>query len=265
MTGRPGLLESRTGRVLVAALLPLALLALWEGCGRLDLLPSYLIAPSAIVASTWELAASGELALHTGVTLYRALAGFAIGCVCGVFLGLLAGVSRPVERFYDPIISLTYPVPKIVVLPILIAWLGSGSASKIAVITAACFYPSFINAYYGAKGVAKLHVWSALNMGASRWQTFRKIVLPSSLPQIFAGLRIASALALIVTIAAEMSGSRNGLGFLIMTAEDSLRFDLMYAAIVAIALIGFASDRALGSARRGLLVGQATATEERRV
>ena len=91
----------------------------------------------------------------------RALAGYALGGACGIAMGLLAGIARPVERFYDPIVSLTYPVPKIVVLPILIAWLGAGDASKIAVITAAVFYPTFINALYGAKAVNHILVWSA--------------------------------------------------------------------------------------------------------
>ena len=171
-------------------------------------------------------------------------------------MGLLAGIARPVERFYEPIISLTYPVPKIVVLPVLIAWLGAGNGSKIAVITAAVFYPTFINALYGAKAVNHILVWSARNMGASRLQVFRKVVLPSALPQVLTGLRIGLALAFIVVVASEMQNSRSGLGHLIITAEDNIRFDLMYAAIVAIGLIGFAGDRLLVHLRRRVLAGQ---------
>src|SRR6185436_7326194 len=107
------------------------------------------IAPSVILATTWEMAVSGELWQHTAASLVRVVGGYVIGGAAGITMGLLAGIARPVERFYDPIVSLTYPVPKIVILPILIAWLGSGDASKIAVVTAAVFYPSFINSLYG--------------------------------------------------------------------------------------------------------------------
>ncbi len=188
------------------------MLATWELYGVLGRLPSYLIAPSAIAATTAGMLLSGELWRHTADSLLRVAGGYALGSVCGIGLGLLAGIARPVERFYEPIISLTYPVPKIVVLPVLIAWLGAGDASKIAVITAAVFYPTFINSLYGAKAVNRLHVWSARNMGASAAQTFFKVVLPSALPQVLAGLRIGLALAFIVVVASEMQNSRSGLG-----------------------------------------------------
>jgi ABC-type nitrate/sulfonate/bicarbonate transport system permease component len=252
---------SRGQRAALGLALPLTALVAWELSARFGTVPSYLIAPSVILATTWEMVLSGELWQHTQASLLRALGGYAIGGAAGIAMGLLAGIARPVERFYDPIVSLTYPVPKIVVLPILIAWLGAGDASKIAVITAAVFYPTFINALYGAKGVNKLYVWSARNMGASPLRVFAKVILPASLPSVLTGLRIGLALAFIVMVASEMANSRNGLGHLIIAAEDSMRFDLMYAAIIAIALIGFAGDRALVWLRRRALAGQAIGKE----
>jgi len=252
---------SQAQRLLLGLSLPVLALIAWELCARFMTLPSYLIAPSAIAATTWDMALSGELWRHADASLARALAGFAIGAAGGVGMGLLAGIARPVEHFYEPIVSLTYPVPKIVVLPVLVAWLGAGDASKIAVIAAGVFYPTFINALYGAKAVDRLHVWSARNMGASVVQVFFKVVLPSALPQVLAGLRIAFALSLVVVVAAEMQSSRSGLGFLIITAEDNIRFDLMYAAIIAVALAGFGGDRLLVHLRRRLLVGQMVGRE----
>ncbi len=252
---------SRARRTALGFVLPLAALAAWEISARIGEVPSYLVAPSVILATTWEMLASGELWQHTRSSLFRALGGYALGGACGVAMGLLAGIARPVERFYDPIVSLTYPVPKIVVLPILIAWLGAGDASKIAIITAAVFYPAFINSLYGAKGVNKLYVWSARNMGAGPLRVFAKVILPAALPQVLAGLRIGLALAFIVMVACEMQNSRNGLGHLIITAEDSLRFDLMYASIIAIAVLGFAGDRVLLALRRRALAGQALGKE----
>ncbi len=252
---------SRARRAALGLALPLAALVAWEISARLGDVPSYLIAPSVILASTWDMALTGELWQHTSNSLVRALGGYAIGAAAGITMGLLAGIARPVERFYDPIVSLTYPVPKIVVLPILIAWLGSGDASKIAVVTAAVFYPTFINSFYGAKGVNRIYVWSARNMGARPIAVFLKVILPASLPQVLTGLRVGLALAFIVTVAAEMQNSRNGLGFLVMTAEDSMRFDLMYAAIIAAGVIGFAGDRLLVTLRRRALAGQAIGKE----
>lgn len=252
---------SRARRTALGLVLPLAAVAAWEISARIGEVPSYLVAPSVILATTWEMLASGELWQHTQASLWRALGGYAIGGAAGVAMGLLAGIARAVERFYDPIVSLTYPVPKIVVLPILIAWLGAGDASKIAIITAAVFYPTFINALYGAKGVNRLYVWSARNMGAGPLRVFAKVILPAALPQVLAGLRIGLALAFIVMVACEMQNSRNGLGHLIITAEDSLRFDLMYASIIAIAVIGFAGDRLLLALRRRALAGQSIGKE----
>ena len=252
---------SRGRRALLGLVLPVAAIVAWELSARFGDVPSYLIAPSVILATTWEMALSGELWRHTADSLFRVIGGYAIGGAAGIAMGLLAGIARPIERFYDPIVSLTYPVPKIVILPILIAWLGSGDASKIAVVTAAVFYPSFINSLYGAKGVNRLFVWSARNMGASALQVFAKVILPAALPQVLTGLRIALALGFIVTVAAEMQNSRTGLGNLIITAEDSMRFDLMHSAIIAIALIGFAGDRLLLVLRRRALAGQTIGKE----
>ncbi len=244
------------GRAGKALLLPLALFAIWEYSAYTGSMPRYLIAPSEIVKTTVTMIATGELLTDTLHSLRRAYGGFLIGASLGVALGLLAGVSRAVAGFFDPLISLTYPVPKIAVLPILMSWLGLGDASKIAVIALGVFFPVFINAFYGTRSVSRLHVWSALNMGASRGQVFRKVVLPSAAPQVLTGLRIGLALSFIVMFAAEMVSARTGLGYLVMRAEDSLRFDLMYAAILAIGVLGFASDRILLVLRRRLLAGR---------
>lgn len=136
----------------------------------------------------------------------------------------------------SPVVFLTYPVPKIVFLPIFMLWFGIGDVSKVFVIALACFYPSFINAYYGARATPTIMVWSGLNMGAGWWQIFRNVVVPSALPLVLAGLRVSLALSYILLFAAEMMNARSGLGFLIRQSEAGLRFDLMYVAIVAVAV-----------------------------
>lgn len=236
--------------------IPLGLLVVWEVAGHFEQLPRYLVRPSVISASWWELASSGELWGHVGSSLFRQSLGFAIGATCGVLIGLLAGVLKPVEKFYEPLISLIYPVPKVAILPLIFAWFGLGSLSKIVVISISIFFPTYIAAFYGAKSVNRIHVWSALNAGARRFQVFYRIVVPSALPDIFNGLRIGLALSFVLMVTTELVVSSAGLGYMIARAEETLRFDRMYVAIVTIGVIGFCADRVLLYVRNRALVGQ---------
>jgi ABC-type nitrate/sulfonate/bicarbonate transport system permease component len=233
-----------------------AMLVLWQLASRFER-PEFVLSPLEIADHLAEALVSGDLLVHVGASLARSLPGFLLGSLAGVMLGLLAGVARSLDQLLSPVVFLTYPVPKIVFLPIIMLWMGIGDASKIVVIALACFYPCFINAYYGARATSTIMVWASLNMGARPVQVFRKVVLPSALPLIFAGLRVSLALSFILLFSAEMINARSGLGFLIRQAEASLRFDLMYVAIVAVAMLGYASDQLLLLLRRHVLAWQA--------
>ena len=231
----------------------LIVLVLWELLARINLLPDYLLEPSTILSRLYAMLVAGDLTQHILSSLYRSSMGFIIGSVLGILLGLLAGTSKFIEGFFDPLVSLTYPVPKIAILPVLMLWLGIGDNSKIVIILLATFYPTFINAYYGARSVNYLYVWAARNMGASPLKVFYKVTVPAAAPQIFAGLRVALALSFVLLFSSEMVGSRSGLGFLIIFAESNMRFDIMFAAIVVIACLGFISDRLLVVIRQHVL------------
>jgi NitT/TauT family transport system permease protein len=237
-------------------IIPVGLLCIWEIAGQWGLLPRYLVAPTEIMSTWWEMAASGELFIHIGSSMFRQTSGFVVGTTCGVFIGLLAGVFRPIEKFYEPLISLIYPVPKVAILPLIFAWFGLGSLSKIIVMSISIFFPSYIAAFYGTRAVNRIHVWSALNTGASRRQIFFRIIVPSALPDIFNGLRIGLALSFVLMVTTELVVSSSGLGFMIARAEETMRFDQMYVAIVTIGIIGFCADRLLLLARGKILVGQ---------
>ena len=232
-----------------------AALVLWQAL-YMGGAPSYVLGPLEIAHALGAALASGELYAHVGASLARSLPGFFIGSAFGVALGLAAGVSRAADEVLSPAVFLTYPVPKIVFLPIFMLWFGIGDASKILVIALACAYPAFINAYYGARSTPAILVWSGLNMGAGRTRLFLNVVVPSALPLIFAGLRVSLALSFIVMFAAEMINSRSGLGYLIRDSENSLRFDLMYVSLAAIAILGYAGDRLLRFVRHRVLAWQ---------
>ncbi len=248
-------MTARSAVRLAAPALLIALLAIWQIATRFDH-PDFILSPLEIARHFVEALWSGELLPHVSASLERSLPGFVVGSFVGVVLGLLAGVARSFDQLLSPVVFLSYPVPKIVFLPIVMLWLGIGDFSKIAVIALACFYPCFINAYYGARGTATVMVWSGLNMGAHRTQIFRKVVVPSALPLIFAGLRVSLALSFILLFSTEMINARSGLGFLIRQSESSLRFDLMYVAIVAVAALGYAGDQLLLLVRRRVLAWQ---------
>ena len=135
-------------------------------------------------------------------------------------------------------------------------------SSKIAIISFSVFFPTFIAAFYAVRSVDRILLWSARNMGASRKRVFLRVVLPATLPQVFAGVRVGLALSFIVLFAAEMIGARQGLGFLIVVGEDDVRFDIMFAGIVTIAAVGFVCDRILLGVRRRVLRGQLIGKEE---
>ena len=245
----------------LGAVIPLLALAFWEYEGLVGGLPRYLPPPSVIGRELIAMLASGELFVHIGASLFRALSGFAIGAFCGWLAGLLAGALRPVERFYEPIISLTYPVPKIAALPIVFAWFGLGNLSKIVIITVSVFYPLYIATVAGAKATPRAYIWAARNMGAPKLTIIMRVLSAAALPQVFNGLRIGLALSFVVMFVAEMVSSSEGLGYLIVFADQNERFDLVYVAILSIGVIGFAADRLLLLIRNRLLVGQLMATE----
>jgi NitT/TauT family transport system permease protein len=234
-----------------AALL-LVVLIVWQ----LSPLPEYVLSPTQIVKHFGEALASAELYENIGASLARSLPGFALGSFLGALLGLAAGTLRWFDRMLSPAVFLTYPVPKIVMLPIFMLWFGIGELSKVLIIALACFYPVFINAYYGVRQARSILVWSALNMGATKTQIFRRVVLPSAAPMIMASLRVSLALSFIVMFAAEMINARSGLGHMIRIAENSLRFDLMYVSLLAIALLGYTGDRLVRFAQSRLLAWQ---------
>jgi ABC-type nitrate/sulfonate/bicarbonate transport system permease component len=234
-----------------------ALLLLWQITASLGLLPAYLTSPLVIAREFAALAAGGDLLRHSAVSLYRSLAGLALGALAGIGIGLWAGTSRPVAGFFEPLVSLTYPVPKVAFLPVLLVWFGISDTSKIVLIALSCFYPCYIAALYGVRAVEPVWIWAAQNMGARPRRVFFKVIVPAAAGHIFGGLRVSLALAFILMLASELIGSSNrlGLGFLVLSADAGGRFDVMFAAILAIAILGFGADRLLLWLRRRLLPG----------
>lgn len=236
------------------------ILLVWELAGFSGGLPRYLIAPSAIAEAVVDLHRNGQLVPNVSVSMKRQIWGFLFGATLGSLSGLLAGVFRIAEDALDTIVSMTYPLPKIALFPIVVLWLGFSDAARILVIATSCFYPAFVNALAGTRQIDPRMLWVARNAEAGRWETFWKVVFRSSMPSVFTGVRISLALSFILTFATESIGaSREGLGFLIGEGFNNLLYDLMWAGVAVFAVLGFIADQTFSRVVGPLLRGQRVA------
>jgi len=230
---------------------PIGLLVVWQilvelGFGDRRFIPT----PSDIAVRFWQLSISGELAQNLLATLWRVAAGFVIGVVPAIAIGLLMAMFRPVWIFFDPLIAALFPIPKVALMPLLLLTFGFGDASKIALVATGVFFPVIVNAYAGAANIESIYWDVARNYGASSWVMFTRIVFFGALPMIFAGLRIAVAVAFIVLVAAEFVSTKVGIGYLIWNSWELLQVDTMFVGIVVIGLVGLAASALLREIER---------------
>ena len=227
------------------------LVVLWEIVARIGWVPVlFLPSPLGVVAEGWEMVMSGELGGHLAASLRRLLFGFAVGGGLGVIVGIVVGFFSVAEAVGTPLIAATFPVPKIALLPLLILWLGLGEPSKIAVIALGVFFPMAINTYTGVRQADALLVRAAVSFGARRWSVIRKVILPSALPMIFAGLRLGAGTALLLLVAAEMIAVESGIGFLVLHAGNIMATTKLMVGIVVLSLLGVLSHWGLNRLER---------------
>lgn len=197
----------------------------------------------AIVEAIGEDIASGDLWFHARLTLLRGATGLAIAAVAGVAVGFAMARSRLVDAALGPLLSATYPVPKLALYPVFILMLGLGGASKVTLVALECFYPIAYNAYAGARSVDERLRWLARNVGAGRLRTLRDVTFPAALPSIMTGLRIATPLMLVVIVVTELIGESRGLGFMISDARANFRAAGVFGVVVVLAVLGYLLDR----------------------
>jgi ABC-type nitrate/sulfonate/bicarbonate transport system permease component len=242
-------------------LIALMLIA-WEALARSGAVTAFMLPPlSTVVQRIWSDALSGDLAVNAGVTLYRALAGFFIAAAGGVILGMLMARSAAVRWFFDPIISVGFPMPKIAFLPIIILWLGFYDVPKITMVVFDAIFPIVTATLAGFQGVERELIWSARNMGAKEHELTWQIMLPAAFPQIMTGLQVALPIAVIVAIVTEMLMGGYGLGGAMLNASRFADSRGVFAGIVEIAVIGFALVKGMALLRRRLLLWHPEAME----
>src|SRR5215475_13177881 len=227
---------------LVRALALVGVLVMWELGTRTGWVPAlFLPSPIGVLADLIDMARTGQLWVHVAASLYRLVLGFVVGAGAGISVGVLVGFFSLAEAVGQPLIAATFPIPKIALLPLLILWLGIGEASKVAVIALGVFFPMAINTYAGVREVDPLLLRAAVAFGAGRWSVIRKVIVPSALPMIFAGLKLGAGTALLLLVAAEMIAADSGIGFLVLHAGNIMDTTKLMVGIVCLSLLGVLS------------------------
>jgi NitT/TauT family transport system permease protein len=191
--------------------------------------------PSEIAGALRIQLAQGTFWPNAGITVYETLLGLAAGSLAGMAVGLVLPQMRILSRVFEPFLMVLNGIPVIVIAPLFILWLGLGILSKIGISVYIVFFAMFIPVYTASLRLERTFVDALRVMGASSWQIFWKVVLPSALPSVYTGLKIGSGLALIGAVIGEFVASRAGLGHMILYASGTLDTPTLYLGIIALA------------------------------
>jgi len=179
------------------------------------------------------------LIVHIGVSLYRVLVSLALSLLLGVPLGLILGRNRRLDSFLAPAIYLTFPIPKVVFMPVLFVLLGIGDLSKVVLITLIVFYQVLVTTRDAARHLEEAYVLSVQSLGAGTWELYAHVYFPGCLPEILTSLRLGLGTAMAVLFLTETYATRQGIGYFIMDALSRLAYADMFAGILAMGLMGF--------------------------
>ena len=249
MTGKPWLL--RAGSLLLAA----ALLLAWEAACRVLRLPALVLPPpSAIGASLWQGIASGYFWPHLRATALELLLGVASGSALGFAAGVLLGEHAVLRRLLMPYVITSQVIPKLALAPLFVLWFGFGLTSTVVITALICFFPLMENTLTALQQVPPERLELFRMLGATRAQTLWRLKLPSGLPAILAGLRVAVVLALVGAVVGEFIGATQGLGALVIATQGTMDTARMFAVLVLIAALGLAAYQATLLLERWLLL-----------
>jgi NitT/TauT family transport system permease protein len=220
-----------------AAITLVVLIVLWQIAVVAFAIPKFLL-PSPLMIlrdliDHWDM-----LLVPTLITTYETVLGFAFSVLIGVPIAVALTSSKTIERAFYPLIVASQAVPKVSVAPLFLIWLGYGLRPKIVIVILVTFFPIVINSVVGLKSLSVQMHNLARSMGSTSWQIFWRFQLPNALPGIFAGLKVASVLAIIGAIVAEFVGADTGLGYVIMVATGNIDIARQFSAIVLLSAIG---------------------------
>ena len=224
---------------------------LWVDAGWVD--PFVLPALSEVLKRTWAELVHGDLIYQSALTIYRTLLGFLITAVLGIAIGTAMARNAVARWFFDPIVSVGFPMPKISLIPIFILWFGAYESPKLIMIVIGSVFPVISATFLATSTIDRYLVWSARNLGTGEQRMLWKVVIPAAMPQILSGLQIAFPLSLILAVVSEMLTTGGGLGNYMILATRFSDSPKLFVGILAIGVIGYATTRGLLHLRRWLL------------
>ena len=209
----------------------------WKGLATL-LTSAVLPQPEAALLAFWQAMGTGTFWANMGASLYRASAGMILAWIIGFPLGVYMGGSKRVDALLSPLVYLTYPIPKIVLLPVILLILGLGDLSKIAMITLILSFQVLVTTRDGVKHLPARYIDSIRAMGATGSQIIREVYIPAALPAGFTALRLNSGVSIAVLFFVESFATSSGLGYMIMDEWGRMNYEGMFAGIFGMSLLG---------------------------
>lgn len=220
------------------------LLFLWEALARTHLVPDYLFPPaSRVLATAIDLIGTGELGRHLLRSFFRVGAGFVLGAVSGMAMGIIMGWNEKIGRSFSPVFGLLYPIPALGWLPLLMIWIGIQDALPILIIAICSFFPVVYNTSTGIKSLNPRVIQAARTLGASEFRILWKLAIPLAISHIVTGLRLEAGMGWRVVIAAEMVAIPTGIGALLIKSESLLRVDVIMVCLAVLAVMGLLFER----------------------
>lgn len=242
---KKGVKPSNLKYVLLSMASVLVFLGIWEAACRLGWVSDKILAPPSRIFEVFYIKLSSPhpdgstIQKNILVSLQVSLTGLILAIAVGTPLGLLMGWYKGVDRFVRPLFEIIRPIPPIAWIPLTILWVGIGLKAKAMIIFFSAFVPCVINSYTGIKGTAMVHINVAKTFGATNWQQFTKVGVPSAMPMAFAGMRIALSAAWGTLVAAELLAANAGLGYMISMGRQFVRPDIIVLGMITIGVLGF--------------------------
>ena len=241
--------------------LGVAMLALWWLIAELEYVSRILLpGPAETFEELWDtsknIASGGHIAVALWITTQEVILGFLAAAITGFALGVVVGETRLGEKAVMPYLVALNALPKVAFAPVFVAWFGFGINSKIVMALFIAFFPMIVSTAAGLYAVSADSLMLFQSMEASKWQTLRKLKLPSALPFIFAGLKTAAVFAVVGAVVGEYLGGGKGLGELIRLSAQTLRIDRVFAMIFYLGIIGLILYGFVAWAERKLLFWQ---------
>lgn len=234
----PGVRKFAMGTISICAVL-----LLWHWSVGNVFNPALVPTPEQTFAKGWKMMQTGELFMHIAVSMRRVLVGYVAGCVLGIVLGAIIGRVTMVRELADPLLELIRPISPVAIVPLAMLWFGIGEVSKFFVIIYATIIIVVLNTAAGVSRTPVTRIRAARCLGATEYEVFVKIILPSAVPYVLTGMRVALGFSFMGIVAAELIGANEGLGFLIMNSQMLLQTDQLFVGLLSLGVVGLIVDR----------------------